>query len=63
MKAAAFLFFLAGAILAVAALYQVALYTRPGMYPPKQLLKGRGIALAAGAILFFLFGMLIVFLA
>ncbi|WP_316571174.1 hypothetical protein [Neobacillus sp. YIM B06451] len=62
MKAAAIFFFLGGAMLAVAGVYHVALYNRPGMYPPKQLLKARAIALAAGAGLFFLFGMLIAFL-
>ncbi|WP_059172926.1 hypothetical protein [Bacillus sp. FJAT-27445] len=63
MKAAAFLFFLAGALLAVAAIYNLALFNRPGVYPPKQLLKDRAIALVAGMVLFLLFGLLIIFLA
>ncbi|RDU35297.1 hypothetical protein DRW41_18610 [Neobacillus piezotolerans] len=62
MKAAALLFFMAGAMFAVAALYHIGLYKRPGMYPPKQILKARAVALAAGAIIFLLFGVLIVFL-
>ncbi|CEG29635.1 hypothetical protein BN1002_04593 [Bacillus sp. B-jedd] len=62
MGAAAVIFFLAGVFLLGGMLYNMALYKKPGMYPPKRVIKKRASILASGLGIFVIFCLLIIFL-
>ncbi|RHW43131.1 hypothetical protein D1B31_00165 [Neobacillus notoginsengisoli] len=62
MTAAAAFFFLTSGLLVGGILYNLALYKKPGMYPPKRLLIKRASSLASGLGIFLFLGLLIIFL-
>lgn len=62
MGVASVIFYLAGVILVGGILYNVVLYKKPGMYPPKRVIKKRASFLVSGLGIFVIFGLLIIFL-
>jgi hypothetical protein len=59
MKIAAIIFFIFSAILLLGAFKYFLELTRPGVYPPKQILKKRAAALSGGGGIFLLIAVFI----
>lgn len=58
MSGVATVFFTISVILIVGGVYFLLAIKKPGLYPPKYLLKKRGVALAATGIAFFILGVI-----
>ncbi|MBS4188774.1 hypothetical protein KHA94_00890 [Bacillus sp. FJAT-49705] len=50
--------FTIGAVLIAGGIYFILAITKPGVYPPKYILKKRAVSLAAGGIAFLLIGII-----
>ncbi|MEH7503242.1 hypothetical protein V7152_14730 [Neobacillus drentensis] len=61
MKIAAIIFFIFSAFLLLGAIKYFLELTRPGVYPPKQILKKRAAALAGGGGIFLLIAIMITY--
>jgi hypothetical protein len=61
MKLAAIIFIILSIILFFGAIKYFLKLTRPGVYPPKQVLKKRAVALAGGGGIFLLIAILITY--
>jgi hypothetical protein len=61
MKIAAIIFFIFSAFLLLGAIKYFLEVTRPGVYPPKQILKKRAVALAGGGGIFLLIAIMITY--
>ena len=59
MKIAAIIFFIFSAILLLSAIKYFLDLTRPGVYPPKQMIKKRATALSGGGVIFLLIAVVI----
>jgi hypothetical protein len=62
MKIAAIIFFIISAFLFLGAIKYLLELTRPGVYPPKQILKQRAAALAGGGGIFLIIAIFITYL-
>lgn len=51
--------FFLGVILLIGMLYYIASYRKPGIYPPKKILKQRAVTLGVAGIIFIIIGILI----
>jgi hypothetical protein len=61
MKMAALIFFIFSTILLLGAIKYFLKLTSPGVYPPKQILKKRFVALAGGGGIFMLIAIMITY--
>jgi ABC-type transport system involved in cytochrome c biogenesis permease subunit len=59
MVTAAIILFIVSAILFMATLYYGLAFLRPGVYPPKQLLKNRALAAGSAGVILLVIGILI----
>ncbi len=51
--------FFLGAILLIGTLYYIASFQRPGIYPPKKVLRQRALTLGVAGLIFIIIGVLI----
>ncbi|MBS4177505.1 hypothetical protein [Lederbergia citrea] len=63
MKVIMIIFIMIGIILLVGMLHFLAAHQRPGIYPPKRILRQRAITLGGAGFVFFIIGMLLAVLA